>query len=1194
MSNPPPLSPAGGSDDWLVGGGEMGKLIRSMDWSKTPLGPRESWPQSLRTTVNLCLNSNFPIAIVWGAHRTQLYNDGYWPICGAKHPQSMGQDFWECWPTSKPAIGGAFEQASAGEAAFVVNQRIFLDRFGYVEETFFTFSFSPIRDEHGAVGGLFHPVTELTQQTLAERRLQILRVIADTTADAQSVDEAIAQTLSALTGQALDLPFVLLYMLEPDRRRARRAGLTGLEPGTPPAPDWIDLEAVDERSWPLARVLESGEEEVVDRLEARFGPLPAGPFPEPVRTAMAMPITLSGMAHAAGVLIAGVSPRRALDAPYRGFYRMVAEAVATALSGARTLERERERAKALAEIDRAKTLFFSNVSHEFRTPLALMLGPLEEMLNDSSRELAERDRERLDTAHRNALRLLKLVNSLLDFARIEAGRAQASYVPTDLASYTSELASMFRSAFESAGLDFVVDCPPLPEPVHVDPDMWEKIVLNLLSNAFKFTFAGRVTVRLRWEGGAAMLAVSDTGVGVPPEHLPRLFERFHRVPNARSRSYEGSGIGLALVHELVKLHGGTIRAESRLDQGTTFTVVVPAGTAHLPAERIGAQPTLASTAIEARAFLEEALQWLPETAESRPAAAGPAPSAAAPHSPGPAQGAARIVLADDNADMRRYVQGLLAPHWRVEAVADGLQALEAVRRARPDLLITDVMMPGLDGFGLLAALRADDATRTLPVIMLSARAGEEARVEGLEAGADDYLVKPFGARELLARVQTQLEIVRLRRQAVELAQHDALTGLPGRGLSFQFAERLLAGARRGGTRVAVLFIDMDRFKPINDTYGHDVGDAVLKEIARRLKAGVRGEDAAGRVGGDEFLAVLSHIHDAADAARAARHLVASLGRPYLVDGLELRSSPSIGIALFPDDGEDIDTLVTNADMAMYHAKQSGRNCFQFYLPKLNEHAALSQRIEHRLRGGFERGELALHYQPILDASSDEVVGAEALARWPAMGVGPGEFIPVAETSGMIGDLGAWVFREACNQLRLWRDAGLPPLTLSINVSPLQLRHRTLWDTASRILDEYAIDPQCIQIELAETALMKNLDDTISTMKAIKERGLTIALDDFGKGYSSLSELGRLPLDTIKIDRNFARTLATDPASGAAIDAAVAIGKALDFTVVVEGVESAETLMRLRDKDCPHVQGYYLCPPVAAGAFEHWYRQRLAA
>lgn len=758
MGNKLPLLQA----DWLVGGGEMGNVIRSMDWSRTPLGPRESWPQSLRTTVNLCLSSNFPIAMIWGPQCVQLYNDGYWPNCGTKHPQSMGQDFRECWASAWPVIGDVFEQALSGQAAFIQNQRMFLDRHGYLEETFFTFSFSPIRDESGQVGGLFHPITELTQQSLMERRLQALRVLADNTADAKTVDQAIAAATEVFADCALDLPFALIYQFDRDMKEARLVSTTGLAAGTLASPTSVVLDAPDTEGWPLAHVAQSRHTVQVSDLDQRFGPFFCGPYPEPLQIALAMPLTLSASDHVFGVLIAGVSTRRALDPSYEAFYDLLRDALAAALSRARNQELERKRVEELAELDRAKTDFFSNVSHEFRTPLTLLLGPLEEGLKDpvSSPELT---RQRLDLAHRNALRLLKLVNSLLDFARIEVGRTQASYAPVDLAIFTSQLASMFRSVIESAGLEFVVDCAPLPEPVYVDCDMWEKIVLNLLSNAFKFTFAGSIAVRLQWQSGAAVLTVSDTGIGVPPEHVPLLFERFHRVPNARSRTYEGSGIGLALAHELVKLHGGEVSVDSTLGKGTQFTVLIPGGTAHLSADMINTKPELASTAIDARAFVEEAQHWLPDTPVSSSSAVS---TVAAPLSDEQDHGSRpRILFADDNADMRRYVTTLLAPHWEVDVAVDGMQALEIIRRAPPDLVLTDVMMPNLDGFGLLQAVRADKQTDRLPVIMLSARAGEEARVEGLHAGADDYLVKPFNAGELLARIRTHLEIAEIRQRA---------------------------------------------------------------------------------------------------------------------------------------------------------------------------------------------------------------------------------------------------------------------------------------------------------------------------------------------------------------------------------------------------------------------------------------------
>jgi signal transduction histidine kinase len=411
-----------------------------------------------------------------------------------------------------------------------------------------------------------------------------------------------------------------------------------------------------------------------------------------------------------------------------------------------------------------------------------MLGPVEDLLGDRVPDLPTDVRGQLQVVHRNGMRLLRLVNTLLDFSRIEAGRVRAVYDPIDLAAFTTDLASNFRSACERAGLALVVDCAKLSEPVYVDRDLWEKIVLNLLSNAFKFTFEGRIEVTLRQQGNVAELRVRDTGTGIPAKEMPRLFERFHRVENARGRTHEGSGIGLALVQELVHLHGGAITAESIVGQGTTFTVTVPLGTAHLPSDRLGTGHTLASTAPGAGPYVEEALRWLPgpevrgqrseirsqrseggEVADSvLTADFQPLTSDLCPLTSGPRP---RVLVADDNADMRQYITRLLEARYHVEAVADGQAALTAAREHAPALILTDVMMPRLDGFGLLRELRADPRTRSVPIIMLSARAGEESRVEGMEAGVDDYLVKPFSARELLARVSGHLQIARLRREA---------------------------------------------------------------------------------------------------------------------------------------------------------------------------------------------------------------------------------------------------------------------------------------------------------------------------------------------------------------------------------------------------------------------------------------------
>ncbi|GAB1545008.1 hypothetical protein NUACC21_76840 [Scytonema sp. NUACC21] len=755
--------------DWLSSGGEMSKLIRSMDWSKTPLGSIESWPQSLRTAVSLCLASNLPINIVWGSGRVQIYNDGYWPICGDKHPHSMGQDYKECWLSAWDAVGEPYERATAGVTAFLENRRMFLDRNGYLEETFFTFSLSPIRDETGGVGGLFHPVTEMTQQILTERRLKVLRDLVERTADAKTIEEVCRLSAQALAAHELDLPFALFYRLDTDGKQAYLMSMTGLAPESAACSTVVDLETSPEL-WALADLAQwsptdrksSDPVRQVDDLEQQFGSLQCNPYPECVRSAIAIAITLPGLTHPWGVFVAGVSPRRALDEAYQTFYTLLGKSVKTAISNAYACEEERKRAEALAELNRAKTTFFSNASHEFRTPLTLMLGPAEDALTDRDNPLSPHQRQRIEMMQRNGLRLLKLVNTLLAFSRIESDRVQTVYLPTNLATFTAELASMFRSASEKANLRLVVDCPPLAEPIYVEREIWEKIVLNLLSNAFKFTFTGEIIVRLHQVGDRVELAVQDTGIGIPSKEIPRLFERFHRVKGSQGRTFEGSGIGLSLVQELVKLHGGTVQVSSVEGEGSCFKVSIPTGCAHLPPERIGVTRTITSTVIGASPYVEEALQWL--TQEEKGIGGGGDENNSTISRPDPlisSPSRSRILLVDDNGDMRDYMRRLLSERWQVETAANGAIALNLLQQQLPDLVLTDVMMPEVDGFQLLKALRADPVTKSIPIILLSARAGEEATVEGLQAGADDYLIKPFSAHELMARVETQLQMSRL-------------------------------------------------------------------------------------------------------------------------------------------------------------------------------------------------------------------------------------------------------------------------------------------------------------------------------------------------------------------------------------------------------------------------------------------------
>src|SRR5579859_4587811 len=567
------------------GGGECGALLRAIDWTETPLGPVETWPQSLRTALRICLTSRHPLFVWWGPEFIKLYNDPYIPVTGQRHPWALGKPGREVWPEIWDVIGPMLESVRAtGQATWSDDQLLLLERNGYQEETYFTFSYSPIEDEPGTVGGIFTAVTETTTRVLSERRTQTARDLAAAVVDVRTMEEVFAQAARVLEHDTLDMPFALLYHLDATAPVARLAATVGLEADAPLSPAQIDLSAED-ACWPLGRVAQTNQAEIITDLASCWGDtqVHAGKELTP-HSALALPLTEPGQTRPTAILVAGINPRRALDDVYRSFYDLLASHLATALASAHAYEEERHRAEALAEIDRAKTIFFSNVSHEFRTPLTLMLAPLEDLLAGNS--LTPAAHQQIAVIQRNGLRLLKLVNTLLDFSRIEAGRAQAVYAPTDLGALTADLASVFRSLIEKAGIRLIVDCPELSEPVYVDRDMWEKIVLNLLSNAFKFTFAGEIAVSLHQAERQAQLIVRDTGVGIPPDEVDRLFERFHRVQGTRSRTHEGSGIGLALVQELVHLHGGTIAVESAAAVGTTFTVAIPFGAAHLPADRV--------------------------------------------------------------------------------------------------------------------------------------------------------------------------------------------------------------------------------------------------------------------------------------------------------------------------------------------------------------------------------------------------------------------------------------------------------------------------------------------------------------------------------------------------------------------------------------------------------------------------------
>lgn len=752
--------------DFLSGGGEMGRRMRAMDWSDTLVGDVSTWPLSLKTAISIMLNSDFPMFIWWGSNAVHFYNDAYIPVLGkTKHPQWLGGPANECWSDIWDVIGPMYQEVMfTGKPLYFEDLILFMDRNIRKEEVYFTFSYSPIRNDLGAIGGMYCACTETTSRVFGERQMDSLRELASRTVDAKSVEEACMISVQTLQRNSKDVLFSAIYLLDTENQTLRLEASAGFDEGQSlvfPR----ELTKTEPAVWPLFTVLETQDAALVKDLNEHFPSLLNGGWDDPPQEAMVMPVVQSRGAF--GVFVVALNPLRVLDADYKRYLQMASGQIAAAVSTARAYQEERLRAKALAELDRAKTVFFSNISHEFRTPLTLMLGPLEEALADL--EISQDIRKNIELAHRNGLRLQKLVNNLLDFSRIEAGRIKATYIPTDISSYTTGLASNFRSAIEKAGMQLLVNAPKVSERVYLDKDMWEKIILNLLSNAFKFTLQGHISVSIEENQSSVCVIVSDTGEGISSEDLPHIFERFKRVEGAKSRSNEGSGIGLSMVKELVSLHKGTISVRSKLKEGTTFTIELPKGTAHLPKEHIGTQP-LAEVSTVPEAFLEEAWQWLPENVldEDTDVPEGMGPKATGNGNKPVTGSRPRIVLADDNADMRQYIQRLLHDKFDLLPVVNGKAALEAVRKYKPDLVLSDVMMPEMDGLELLRSLKSNLDTADIPVILLSARAGEEARVEGVKAGANDYLFKPFGANELIARVNAVVAAKQAREQTDDM------------------------------------------------------------------------------------------------------------------------------------------------------------------------------------------------------------------------------------------------------------------------------------------------------------------------------------------------------------------------------------------------------------------------------------------
>jgi PAS domain S-box-containing protein len=743
-------SPDSKIPDFLIGGGEMGERIRAFDWAKTPLGPPENWEQSLKTCVRIMLASSQPIWIGWGTELIKLYNDPYKAIVGGKHPEALGQPasvVWRAiWPDIEPMLKKVMEN---DQGTYVESQLLIMERNNYPEETYYTFSYTPIPGDKGGTGGMICANTDDTARIINERALQVLRDLGKLSYKEKTLREIFKKAATILTHNDKDFPCAVFYEVNESEMTAKPVAYAGKKIDYLNFERVIDIENPNDKTASLCDAILRDEMALE---EFSPGEIPSGYWKRPPTQMLHIPLRLGNNKMPVAAVSLGLNPYRKFDDVFQQFVQLISDQLSLEISIMHAFEEERKRSEALTELDRAKTLFFNNISHEFRTPLTLMLGPLEELLKQSPEQFGTENFASIGTTHRNAMRLLKLVNTLLDFSRIESGRQEANFVKVDISDLTRNLSESFRSVMEKAGLKFVVVANQIDDTVFVDRAMWEKIIFNLLSNAFKYTLVGSVTVTIDSLDGLIILKVVDTGTGIPEKELGNLFKRFHRIHGATGRSFEGTGIGLSMIRELAGFHGGTISAESIEGKGAAFTVKIPAGKDHLnPAQIILEQ---ASDDVISDAFIMEAANMFEKPAEKEKSRESN-------------KNLPKILVVDDNADMRAYITRLLEKQYHIVTAIHGEEALSKIRKSIPDLVLSDIMMPVMDGIELLTKIKENQKTAQLPVILLSARAGEEARIQGYETGADDYLVKPFSSKELVSRIQAQLKIAKTRRHNEE-------------------------------------------------------------------------------------------------------------------------------------------------------------------------------------------------------------------------------------------------------------------------------------------------------------------------------------------------------------------------------------------------------------------------------------------
>lgn len=1177
------------------GNSRMHAVLRDFNWSISPLGPLEQWPQSLRNVVTLILDSPFPMCLSWGPDLRLLYNDAYLPILGEKHPSALGARMQDVWAEAWEEIAQVVDRVLAGKPCYFENFPVEIIRNRCPQRSWFNFSYSPVRDDLDRIGGILCICSEKTAQVLSQRRLAFQLEVSERLRGFPD-PAGVIEHACALLGSKLGVARVGYVELDADAQTASLSG--GWTTGALPPLDG-QTESSRRLIQLMAAAIADGQASMVCDIaaDARLAPTLRDYQALGIRSFLTVPAMQAGRLRALLYLHQPHAHFWASDATVLAQDTM--DCISAALERMRENESKQRFEKQLRE---------NAARQAFQLELADRLRPLSspQEIIDAAGELlgrylhasrvyyAEVD-DAARTFHIRGEWISGEMESLPETGRIdtygadtfEALRCGKAFTVNDVAAdaRTTDSAQAYAAlAIRSILVVSLVKHGRLVVTLNVTkalPYHWNDEDVRVIEDVAERTWAAveraNAEAQLRAERDQSRYIFDSMTEG---------FELIGSDWTVRHINAAGLRIGLRTASETIGRNHWDVWPEGR---GTEFEALIQrvksTGTPGALEER-HIRPGGEEFWVESRVYpLPDggiAVFFRDITGRKQAEAQLLAQTE-------------RLQLATEAAELGLFHHNVLTGeiNWSDKVYEhsgvppDVKLSYEVIfahihpdDREQAQKLWAELTAPGIDR-------HYQTEYRTI---------GTDGRERWVAAKGKVYHDASARAVRLVGTTMDITERKRIEKQIQQASQHDSLTGLPNRALLCEYCSHILAMSARTGEAGALLFIDLDRFKPINDLYGHGVGDKVLQEVARRLLACTRKEDIVSRLGGDEFIVVLPRIDSVHDPATVAQHILHAIDQPIVIGTQEVSVSPSIGISLFPEHAQEFETLIRFADLAMYSAKTAGRDNFRIYSPGLNERADDLLRLEIRLKHSLESDELALFYQPIIDIASKKIVGAEALIRLRDESgnvLSPNDFIPVAEAAGLINDIGEWVVREACRQHLLWQEAGMPPLTIAVNVSPVQFRQPMFFASLERAIRESGSDPSWLQIEVTESTVMDNLAATIETLNKIRSLGIRIALDDFGTGYSSLSYLGSLPLDKLKIDQSFVRQLERSEVSRSITDAIIVLGRSLNLQLVGEGIESEQSMAYLRQKGCDQAQGYLFSRPLPPAQFETWYREQLA-